>query len=411
MIGFWIAAALLLLLAYALFAPLLWGKVRRSAIDRRRLNLMLHRQRSEELAQETEGDALAKLQAELDKDLLGDLAASDSIAPPAQTQGRASLIAGLLVAPLLGLLLYSQIGRPDLSDFRADPQAAANANKAPPPPDGLEEMIGRLAMRLEKEPADLQGWMLLGRSYQEVQRYELAAAAYEKALGIEPGNIDVQGYYAEALAAANDGEYGGRPAEIAADILKKNPKHHNALWIAAAAAAQGGNKAQAIAYLQTLQAEFPKESQDAKHLGQIIAQVKGEAIAAQGEEAAEQAAPETGEVKKSIQVKVSLAAALQGKASMDDTVFIFARAAAGPPMPLAIVRKKVRELPLEVTLDDSMSMMQGMNLSAFDQLVIGARISKTGQALPQPGDLQGLTAPTEIENGKAYAVEIKEEVK
>ena len=120
--------------------------------------------------------------------------------------------------------------------------------------------------------------------------------------------------------------------------------------------------------------------------------------------------PATGE-QKSSKVRVSLASALKAQATPEDTVFIFARAAAGPPMPLAIVKKQVKDLPLEVTLDDSMGMVQGMNLSAFDRVVIGARISKSGQAMPQSGDLQGLTKPTEIQNGGAYAVEIGEVVK
>jgi cytochrome c-type biogenesis protein CcmH len=148
-------------------------------------------------------------------------------------------------------------------------------------------------------------------------------------------------------------------------------------------------------------------------LDKVIKEIKGEGQAAETDATRDGEAsglPATGE-QKSIRVKVSLATTLKAKATPEDTVFIFARAAAGPPMPLAIVRKKVKDLPVEVTLDDSMSMMQGMNLSAFDKLVIGARISKTGQALPQPGDLQGLTKPTEINNGGIYAVDISEEVK
>jgi cytochrome c-type biogenesis protein CcmH len=410
MIGFWIAAALLLLAAYAFFAPLLLGKTRQSAIDRRRLNLLLHRQRREELARELDGDALENMQAELDKDLLGDLTTAEVAPAPQENRGRGALIGALVAAPLLALTLYHMIGRPELANFRAEPQA--QAAHAPQADDGFEQMIDRLAARLEKETKDVKGWVLLGRSYQETQRFDQAVSAYGKALALEPENLDIQGYYAEALASANDGDYLGRPAEIAAAILQKNPKHANGLWISAAAAAQGGDKAKAIGYLESLRAIYPADNPNAQHLAKIIAQVKGEAMPESGEaEQAAQAEPETGESGKSIQVKVSLSDALKSRADPEDVIFIFARAAAGPPMPLAIVRKKVKDLPLEVTLNDSMSMVQGMNLSAFDQLVIGARISKTGQALPQPGDLQGLTPPTAAESGKAYAVEIREEVK
>ena len=114
--------------------------------------------------------------------------------------------------------------------------------------------------------------------------------------------------------------------------------------------------------------------------------------------------------KKTIKVKVSQAPALKKKAGPDDTVFIFAKAASGPPMPLAISRKKVKELPAEVTLDDSMGMVANMNLSSFEQLVIGARVSKSGSALPAAGDLQGMNAPVAVKNGKAYSVQIGQEV-
>ncbi len=411
MIGFWILAALTLLAAYAFFTPALLGKWRRSAIDRQKLNLELHRQRREELACEFTGKELEGLQAELDKDLLGDLAVSGRADATPTQQGRGALIAALIVAPLLGILLYSQLGRFDLADFRA--QAQPRPQKA----DAAEfqEMIDHLAERLKTDTGDLKGWMLLARSYQQIEQYGKAADAYAQALKLAPDNLDIKAFYAESLGESLDGDYTGEPSRLAAEILAKNPKHRNALWLAGAAAAQNGDKAQAIAYLETLRGGFPKGSPDDKHLGKIIDDLRGgqagqAAEAATADEEPTGGLPATGE-QKSIRVKVGLAAALKAKAAPDDTVFIFARAVSGPPMPLAIVRKKVKDLPTEVTLDDSMGMVQGMNLSAFDQLVIGARISKTGQALPKPGDLQGLTKPMAIQNGSSYAVEITEELK
>ena len=95
---------------------------------------------------------------------------------------------------------------------------------------------------------------------------------------------------------------------------------------------------------------------------------------------------------RSIKVTVRLSPALAAKAAPGDAVFIFARAAQGPRMPLAIVRKQVRELPVTVTLDDSMAMVPDMKMSSFPELVIGARVSKSGDAIPKPGDLEGYTA-------------------
>ena len=406
MIGFWILAALLLLVAYALFAPALLGKQRRSTVDRQKLNLALHQQRREELAKEFSGKELDGLQAELDKDLLGDLSAGESKGGTSNDKGRFGLLVALIAAPLLGLFIYGQLGRYDLADFRAEAQAKPHEKPVGAPE--FQEMIGRLAERLQKDSGDLKGWMLLGRSYEQTEQYDKAVEAYAQARKLAPEDLDIKAAYAEALGESQEGNYTGEAAQIAAEILAKDPKHRSGLWLAGAAAAQMGDTPKAIRYLETLRAEFPKDSPDDKNLSKIIAELKGGGAEEEGEAAAQ--LPETGE-KKSIQVKVSLAAALKSKAAPDDLVFIFARAASGPPMPLAIVRKKAKELPVEVTLDDSMSMVQGMNLSAFDQLVIGARISKSGQALPKPGDLQGLTKPTAVENGGKYSVEIGEEVK
>jgi cytochrome c-type biogenesis protein CcmH len=407
MIGFWIVAVLTVLVAYALFLPALLSSQSGSNVDRQRLNLMLHKQRRDELASEYKGEELEGLQAELDRDLLGDLTTPEHAGSTTKHQGRAPLVAALIAVSLLGMVLYSMLGRFDLADFRARAEPRQQADAAPE----FQEMIDRLAKRLQQNPNDLKGWLLLGRSYQQTEQFDLAVDAYSHALKLDPENLDIKATYAQSLGESLGGGFAGEPAQIAAEILAQNPKHHTALWIAGAGAAQSGDSGKAIAYLETLRGEFPKDSPEEKHLDQVIKEIKGEGLAADATRDGEASGlPATGE-QKSIRVKVSLAARLIAKATPEDTVFIFARAAAGPPMPLAIVRKKVKDLPVEVTLDDSMSMMQGMNLSAFDKLVVGARISKTGQALPQPGDLQGLTQPMQIENGGTYAVDIGEEIK
>ena len=94
--------------------------------------------------------------------------------------------------------------------------------------------------------------------------------------------------------------------------------------------------------------------------------------------------------------KVSVAPALAGKAAPTDVVFIFARAASGPPMPLAVLRKQVKDLPVEFALDDSMAMAPNLKLSGFAEVVVGARISRSGSATPQSGDLQGLSRPVKV---------------
>lgn len=101
---------------------------------------------------------------------------------------------------------------------------------------------------------------------------------------------------------------------------------------------------------------------------------------------------------------VSLAPQLIAKASPDDTVFVFARAAEGPPLPLAVARTRVRDLPFSFRLDDTMAMTPTMKLSAFSRVVVGARVSKSGSATPQPGDLQGASTPVANDAGEVSVV-------
>lgn len=408
MLGFWITAVLLLLAAYALFIPALKGRFTGGASSRQKLNLELHRQRREEMLAEADADADA-LAVELDRDLLSDLSIDEGSTKRKASGGRGALLAALAAAPVLAFVLYFQLGRPDLADFSAGPQKSEEAQGMAAE---LEVMTERLAKRLENEPGDVKGWLLLARSYGQIEQYDRAVGAYERAMALDPENLDVKGFYAEALAQANGGTFTGRPAELAGEILAKDPQHRNGLWVAAAAAAERGETDKSMSYLEKLKAQFPADSEDGKFVAGVMAKLQGqEALAAPEEQAGAGPAAEPATPQKSIRVKVTLAAAMKSKAAPGDTVFVFARAAKGPPMPLAIVKKQVSDLPLDVTLDDTMGMVQGMNLSAFDELVIGARVSKTGRALPAPGDLQGLTAPTRAEDGQSYAVEIVEEVR
>ena len=275
MIGFWILAALTLLAAYALFVSALLGKRKDSTVDRQRLNLILHQQRLQELAGEYAGQELEELQTELDKDLLGDLSAVEFKSEAFSEKGRVPLFIALIAAPIVGVIIYAMLGRMDLADFRAQPEAHQQANVTPE----IQEMIDRLAERLKKSPTDLKGWLLLGRSYAQTEQVDLAVNAYAQALRLEPDNVDIKALYAETLGESLGGDYTGEPAQIATEILAKNPKQHTALWLAGAAAAQKGDVTKAIGYLETLRKEFAKDSPEEQHLAKVIAEIKGEAQA------------------------------------------------------------------------------------------------------------------------------------
>lgn len=387
MIEFWIAAALMLLLGYVFFLPALSGKTQARGPDRAKLNLILYRQRQQELAQETAGpEDLERLSVESERNLLGDLeTAGDREVRPGGA-GRPALLAALLILPVFALIAYLALGRPDLL---GQPPAGNMAD--------AEESIQPLVERLKQNPNDLEGWLLLGRSLLATHQPDKAVTAYEYALKLAPDNPDIEILYAEAVAGANQGVLKGKPTEIVEGILRKDPNHKGGLWMAGIAAAERKDAAKAVEYWEKLKAQFPPESEEARQIGQYIAEV-------QGLPAPPEASASAVEPGKRIRVKVSLADSVREKAAPDDALFIFARAAEGPPMPLAVVRKQVRDLPVEVELNDAMAMRQGLNLSAFERIVIGARVSRSGKPTPTPGDLQGLGAPVAAENEGSYAV-------
>lgn len=395
MISFWVLAAALLLAGYAFFLPALLGRKSTPGVDRARLNWLINRQKREELAAEIgDRNAAEQLGDDFDRDLLADLAATET--PPSKPEGSAGrtlLIAVLAALPLAVIALYGGLGRLDLI---AHPAAVSAGNPAMTAGD-LQARIDQLAERLKQQPNDLDGWLLLGRSLMAVQQMDKAVQAYEFALKLAPENLDVQALYAQTLGEANQGSLQGKPSEIIDGILQRNPNHLHGLWLAGLAAAEREDKARAVGYWSKLKSLMPAGGEQAQELDKLIAEMGGGPSAPADTSAA---------AGKSIQVKVSLSAELKERAAPDDVLFIFARAAEGPPMPLAISRKKAGDLPTEITLDDGMAMAPGMKLSSYPRIVIGARISKTGNAMPSPGDLQGLTAPVEAQDGGSYAVEI-----
>lgn len=401
MTSFWVLAAALLLAGYGFFLPALLGRKSAPGVDRAKLNWLINRQKREELAAETGDDKAAeRFGDEFDRDLLADLAAAETKLPrQAPEAGKTALIVVLTALPLAILALYGGLGRMDLiahpaTGAAAEPDMAAG---------DLQARIEQLSKRLQQQPNDLDGWLLLGRSLLAVQQMDKAVQAYEFALKLAPGNPDVEALYAQALGEANQGSLVGKPTEIIAGVLQRNPDHMHSLWLAGLAAVEREDKAKALEYWKKLRSLLPADGEQTRQLDGYIAELEGTAPPQAKTADTVPAATETG---KSIRVKVSLDDKLKGQAGPNDVVFVFARAAEGPPMPLAISRKKVSDLPAEITLNDGMAMAPGMKLSSFPRIVIGARVSKTGNAMPSPGDLQGLTSAVEAQDGGSYSVEI-----
>ena len=345
--------------------------------------------------------------------------------PPQRSRAAfTAVLAVALVLPAGALLLYRLVGAPEALD---------PATLAAPPAEhtaaDMEQAIAGLAAKLQQQPDDPQGWALLGRAYQATNRAAESRDAFKQAHEHAPDDTDIAVEYAQALAlAAPDHRIEGEPRKLLDDVLKKDPKNQRALWLIGISDYQRGNYVAAIATWKTLLPLLPPDSDVARSVRNEMAdaearrdgrpppepeQAPAESVASQ--EAVPQAAnpaPAAAESASTprLTVNVSLDPKLKGELDADATLFVFARAASGPPMPLAIQRLKAGQLPLTVTLDDSMSMTPAMKLSKFPQVVVGARVSKSGNAMPQSGDLQALSAPLESSRTEPVALQIDQVV-
>ncbi|WP_295392964.1 c-type cytochrome biogenesis protein CcmI [uncultured Thiodictyon sp.] len=429
---FWILAAGLTALA-VLF--MLWPLLRTPTAGARpsqgQLNLEVFRRRREELDGDLAAGVLEQAQydtalKDLERELLHDLAGGPAVAaaPPAGA-GRAPILALVLALalPAGAILAYLQLGDPGIigalaATGGAGDAAAGPADQAPP----LDALVQGLAKRLETDPGNVDGWLMLGRTYFAMEQPAKALAAVEHAYQLAPGQANVLVAYAEALAANAGNNLNGRPAELIRSALEREPTNPGARWLDGMLAYQEGRFAAAAQAWQGVLDEIDPAGQDAQQIPemtQMVAEARRRAglpaaAAPTPAPAAEPAVPAGDEAANTgalaaggrIQVTVALAPALAAQAAPDDTVFIFARAANGPPMPLAALRIKAADLPTTVTLDDSMAMMPAMRLSAFPAIVVGARISKRGEATPSPGDLEGQTGPLKASEGPTVAVTV-----
>jgi cytochrome c-type biogenesis protein CcmH len=381
---FLIAAALLLLASLASLSRPWWRRRRADAASRRALNTTIYRDQLAELERDRSAGQLAEAdyqeaRAEIQRRLLDD--ASESDAPLAATgRQRASLIALLLVFPLLAGAIYAWLGNPAALDRMARRDFSQQ---------DIENMVAGLAAKLEKEPDNLKGWIMLARSYKAMRRYDEAERAFEKGMSLVEQDPQLLADYADLLATKAGGNLSGRPEQLVAKALQLDPDNLQTLWLAGTAAYNRRDFATAIEHWQRGLRQLPPESEDAQVLNNIIAEAqqklgggKAPALAAAAPAAA-----------SAVRGHVEIAAALQAQAAPTDTVFILARAVGGSPMPLAAKRLRVADLPMDFSLDDSDAVSPQNKLSSAQLVRVEARVAKGGDARSQPGDLSGASEP------------------
>ena len=337
-------------------------------------------------------------QQELTQRLMEDAPGAATAQAPAAPARIKLLISVLtLTIPVLAFVIYFYVGTP----IALDPALLAQANgEEQITPQKLETMAEQLSQRLEKEPKNAEAWVMLGRIQRALARYEQADAALQKALALER-NDDVMIERAEVLAQKNNGSFKGEAWAIINSVLKANPQNGNALLLAGSAAFSEGRFKEALAYWEKVRGLLPATSPDGPALAEAIDKARerlglpplSPAVAGNAPASAGAIPKPQSDGTERLSGRVVLGPELEAQVSPKDTVFIYANAAEGPRMPLAIIRTTVDKLPYDFVLDDSLAMNPQMKLSQVKSVMVRARISKTGNAMPQAGDFGASVGP------------------
>ena len=414
---FFLLAALLVVAAIAL---LLVGPLRARARaegdpDLRATNVALARERRAALAAALADGAIDEAThateiAQLERDLAGELEAGAAHAPRDGAVPAMVLVAVFL--PIAAGALYLRLGdpgavtRPEGAAVAGAPGSgeagggAGGGVAADPSAPALADLLPRLEERLASQPDDVEGWRLLGRSYLGIEEFERAVPPLRRAIALEE-DATTLGQLAEAVAMSRGGQLEGEPVTLLERAVELDPSAPQGLWLLAIARQQAGEHARALQLFGRLRTIVAADTAAVATIDDMMASSRtalgeaprdpaeratiieptDEAPVAAGEAGAADGAPAA-----RVSLRVDLSDEARADATPDQTVFVYARASEGPPMPLAVARYTVADLPVEVTLDESMAMLPTMSLARFPNVTVGARISRTGEPLAASGD-------------------------
>lgn len=399
---FIIAAILLTLAVLALLlVPLLLKERRQRVGSASELSIAVLRDQLSDLEDQRKAGLLdsrlfVEEQAELERRALEDGAAGRS--STSYFSSRKLTLAAVVgvTVPALAVGLYFLLGSPDALKPKPATDAAGNHALSP---QQIQLMTDKLAERLQSNPDDGEGWLMLGRSYTTLGRYPEAAAAFGRATVLLPPNANLLADYADIMAMAQGRRLAGEPEKIIARALSIDPRHIKSLALAGSAAFERGDYGNAVQTWRTILTLVPSDSNVAQSIGKSIADAERRLGATGTPLAANAASPPVASAAASVSGTVVLAPELVGKTPADGTLFVFARAVDGSRVPLAMARINPPKLPYAFTLDDSMSMAPNVRLSSAQSVVIGARISRAGEALAKPGDFEGFSVPVKVGTG------------
>ncbi|WP_278398738.1 c-type cytochrome biogenesis protein CcmI [Stutzerimonas kunmingensis] len=376
MIDFWIAAGALLLVALAfLLLPILRGRRAQAEEDRTALNVALYEERLAELTSQHSAGTLTAEQleagrADAARELLEDTENSDK--PRIAKLGRSVPLIAAVLVPLMGYGLYMYWGASDKVQM---------ARQFSEQPRTVEEMTAHLEQAVQEQPDSAEAWYFLGRTYMNQERPADAAKAFGRVVEIAGRQPELLGQLAQALYFAGERQWSDKLQALTDEALQGDPQEVTSLGLLGIAAFEEARYPDAVRFWEQLVAALPEEdpSREAIRGGieRARQQIEGGSSTTEQASAASEKADTTG---ATLQIQVALDPKVAESVSPQDTVFVFARAVAGPPVPLAAKRLTIADLPATVTLGDADAMVPSMKISSVEQVTVMARVSRSGDA-------------------------------
>ena len=373
-----------------LVLPILRQPTSSDSLDRDQQNISIAREKKSVLVEQLASDEMTQEEyeaalADLEASLALDLERQQTLESNSQG-GQWAVWAIAIAVPVVSIIMYLQLGsievieNPDLAKPR---EAIAQSPHGQGNNPTIEEMIAQLKAHLVENPDDARGWFMMGRTMMAQQQFDQAVTAFQRSYDLSKDAPDpsIMLALADSLAMTRNRDMTGEPEELVLEALKLSPNDVTALWLAGLSAEQGGRYREAYDHWTKL---IPLLSADPGSTAEV--QTLIERLRAQHPDLPE-ATQQLAVASTGLNVAVTLDAQMMSQVAADDLVFIYAKAASGPPMPLAAKRLKVSDLPIQVSLTDNDAMMPQMKMSSFDQIIVGARVSKTGNPIAQAGDL------------------------
>jgi len=339
---------------------------------------------------------------ELSLRLLEDTSAVDDPAAKAEKPAIWTAVVLAVALPLGSMGLYMWVGQPEA----LNPMAAKTPDQVDP--KDLAKMAQTLAEKLQAKPDNLQGWVMLGRTYRALENFDAALKAYDRALKLSADD-DLKLERIEIIAMQRQGQFEGEPWNVIREVLQRDPQHFGALLTAGSASYAEGKFADALKYWEQARKPLDANNPDLEGLENAIAAVRDRLGMPPAKSSLTASSTSVATSGLNVTGQVNLSASLKSKASPNDVVFIYATPANGDRMPLAIFKTTVSQLPLNFTLDDSSAMTPDRKLSAAGEVMVKVRVSKSGNAMPQSGDLSGSLGPVKV-GAKGLKLEIKDQI-